>query len=58
MQTTPQSENQQTPGRTWVAPTLNARGTVQDVVRGGGGKLSIAGGDPGEHKKQKPDGPA
>lgn len=37
----------------WRKPTLSEVGCVTRVVRGGGGKLSIIGGDPGEGRKQK-----
>lgn len=37
--------------RPWVRPTLTAAGTVGRVLEGGGGKLSAAGGDPGDSRK-------
>jgi hypothetical protein len=37
----------------WEPPTLKAVGTVGEVLRGGGGKQSITGGDPGENRKEK-----
>ena len=37
----------------WRTPTLSEVGRVARVVRGGGGKLSLAGGDPGENRKQQ-----
>lgn len=40
--------------RAWHEPRLRYVGHVGDVVRQGGGKLSPAGGDPGEMKVQKP----
>jgi hypothetical protein len=42
------------PRRPWVAPTLKLVGTIADVLQGGGGKLSLTGGDPGDHRKQAP----
>lgn len=38
----------------WLAPGLQYRGTVGDLLRTGGGKLSIAGADPGEMRCEKP----
>ena len=38
--------------RPWASPALKTVGTIADVLQGGGGKLSTAGGDPGEHRKQ------
>jgi len=38
----------------WQEPRLRYVGDVGDVVRQGGGKLSPAGGDPGEMRIQKP----
>ena len=40
----------------WVEPKLKAVGTVGDVLQGGGGKLSVVGGDPGEMRKQSSSG--
>jgi hypothetical protein len=37
--------------RSWEAMTLRYVGHVSDTLRGGGGKLSIAGGDPGDFRK-------
>jgi hypothetical protein len=42
--------------RTWEAPRLVHVGHVADAVRGGGGKLTPIGGDPGEMRKEKPSG--
>ncbi|MEP6506949.1 MAG: hypothetical protein ABJC63_01890 [Gemmatimonadales bacterium] len=36
----------------WEPLKKSYAGRVADVVQGGGGKLSIAGGDPGEGRKQ------
>jgi hypothetical protein len=38
----------------WDTPSLQYRGTVGEVLRSGGGKLSIAGADPGEMRCEKP----
>jgi hypothetical protein len=38
----------------WDTPQLQFKGSVGDVLRTGGGKLSISGGDPGEMRCQKP----
>ena len=38
--------------KTWESPKLVLLGTITDVVRGGGGKLSVTGGDPGEMRKE------
>jgi hypothetical protein len=35
----------------WEPPALTYIGDVADIVRAGGGKLSITGGDPGESRK-------
>jgi hypothetical protein len=42
-----------TPG-IWKTPSLRFRGTVGEVLRSGGGKLSLTGGDPGEMRCEKP----
>lgn len=36
----------------WEKFRLTKVGNVADVVRGGGGKLSVSGGDPGESLKE------
>lgn len=41
------------PRRTWTPPSLQAVGTVGDVLRGGGGKNSPSPADPGEVRKPK-----
>jgi len=38
----------------WTTPALAYRGTVGQILQGGGGKLSIAGGDSGEARCEKP----
>ena len=38
----------------WTTPVLTFRGSVGQIVQGGGGKLSIAGSDPGEGRCEKP----
>lgn len=40
--------------RKWTAPRLEFRGTVGDVLKSGGGKLSITGSDAGEMRCEKP----
>jgi len=37
----------------WKPPILSYRGDIAGIVRGGGGKLSPMGGDPGESRKQR-----
>ena len=38
----------------WATPTLAYRGSVGDVLKSGGGKLSITSADPGENRCEKP----
>ena len=38
----------------WTTPVLAYKGTVGEILQGGGGKLSIAGKDPGEGRCEKP----
>jgi hypothetical protein len=38
--------------RQWVSPAVKLVGTIAEVLKGGGGKMSVIGGDPGEHRKQ------
>lgn len=38
----------------WATPLLTYRGSVGQILQGGGGKLSIAGSDPGEGRCEKP----
>jgi hypothetical protein len=40
----------------WKPMKLTSVGHISKVVQAGGGKLSAAGGDPGESRKQKPTG--
>jgi hypothetical protein len=37
--------------RRWEAMTLTDLGDIRSVIQGGGGKLTIVGGDPGENRK-------
>lgn len=43
-----------TPAVQWVTPLLTYRGSVGQILQGGGGKLSISGSDPGEGRCEKP----
>jgi hypothetical protein len=36
----------------WAKPMLERAGSVRELVRAGGGKISAIGGDPGENRKQ------
>jgi hypothetical protein len=36
----------------WAPMQIKSLGKATDLIQGGGGKLSLAGGDPGEGKKQ------
>jgi hypothetical protein len=47
------SETSKTPAkkRQWEPLKLTYLGHLSEVVQGGGGKLSIVGGDPGENRK-------
>jgi len=45
-------------GLTWQAMELTYVGHVGDVLQGGGGKLSMACGDPGDARKPKGQEPA
>ena len=38
----------------WTTPVLTFRGSVGQILQSGGGKLSIAGSDPGEGRCEKP----
>ena len=38
----------------WETPRLECKGTVGDILRSGGGKLSITSADPGENRCEKP----
>ena len=44
----------ETQAQQWATPLLTYRGTVGQILQGGGGKLSIAGSDPGEGRCEKP----
>jgi hypothetical protein len=46
-------DTQQKRRQEWVAPRLEPRGDVAEVLKSGGGKLSIRGGDPGEMRCQR-----
>jgi hypothetical protein len=37
----------------WSPMQVKSLGKATDLIKGGGGKLSLSGGDPGEGKKQK-----
>jgi hypothetical protein len=37
--------------RPWEPPTVKSVGTIGEIVRQGGGKVSILSGDPGEPRK-------
>jgi len=37
----------------WTSMKVTSLGKATDLIKGGGGKLSSPGGDPGEGKKQK-----
>lgn len=37
----------------WETMQLVERGHLADVLQGGGGKLTLVGGDPGESRKQQ-----
>jgi len=39
--------------RDWTPMRVASIGKATDLIKGGGGKLSAAGGDPGEGKKQQ-----
>ena len=39
---------------TWVAPRLEYKGTVGEILQSGGGKLSLVAQDPGENRCEKP----
>ena len=45
---------QQSTATPWTTPVLTFRGSVGQILQGGGGKLSIAGKDPGENRCEKP----
>lgn len=37
--------------RPWEPPRLTYLGHINEIVQGGGGKLSLSGGDPGDPRK-------
>lgn len=37
----------------WEKPRLIEVGDLVEIIRGGGGKLTLAGGDPGENRKPR-----
>jgi hypothetical protein len=39
--------------KAWTPMKVRSLGRATDLIKGGGGKLSSPGGDPGEGKKQK-----
>jgi hypothetical protein len=39
--------------KAWKPMKVSSIGKATDLIKTGGGKLSLAGGDPGEGKKQK-----
>ena len=45
-------KNQEIEKKQWESPKLILIGKINDVVQGGGGKLSVTGGDPGELRKE------
>ena len=49
----PTNERRTETKKQWDTPALKTIGHVTEVVQGGGGKLSLAGGDPGEGRKQR-----
>jgi hypothetical protein len=46
------SENKQA----WEPMQMVSVGGIAEVVKGGGGKLTSSGGDPGEQRKEQPSG--
>jgi hypothetical protein len=46
------SSPSQTKKLSWETPKLVRLGVLSSLVLGGGGKLSVIGGDPGENRKQ------
>lgn len=46
--------NPQTPAQTWVAPKLEFKGTVGEILQTGNGKLSLSLADTGESRCEKP----
>jgi hypothetical protein len=48
------SDENDAPKQPWESPKVTYVGRVRDVIRGGGGKLSTTGGDPGDARKETP----
>ncbi len=46
--------NPQMPLQTWVAPSLEFKGTVGEILQSGNGKLSLSLADTGESRCEKP----
>ena len=44
-------ETQPKANQTWTKPSLRAVGTVGEVLKQGGGKVTVLTGDPGEPRK-------
>jgi hypothetical protein len=40
--------------RQWVSPAVRLVGTIAEVLKSGGGKLSVMSGDPGESIRKPP----
>jgi hypothetical protein len=40
--------------REWVSPAVKLVGTIAEVLKAGGAKLSVAAGDPGEASRKPP----
>jgi len=49
--TDPTSADQRPMKPPWQRPTIVIAGHVTEIIRGGGGKLSLVGGDPGDSRK-------
>jgi hypothetical protein len=47
------SQQNQPEVQAWKKPQLNQVGDLAEVIRSGGGKLTLAGGDPGENRKPR-----
>jgi hypothetical protein len=46
-------ETRKTSRARWTKPQLKYVGNLSEILQGGGGKLTVAGGDPGEGRKEK-----
>ena len=53
MATKVQANTETVKKKAWTSMKLTSLGQATDLIKGGGGKLSSPGGDPGEGKKQK-----